>query len=1416
MLKRRFRAKEKFPVLTRRGDRHNQFRLQRIKNDHGFYVYVLENTAENRKIFIPRFVFGQFRACVQTLLKDEISKDTPEPFERSVVFLNQTYFYFRSSRMDLNNLIIQDLEERKGSSGYVTVSRRYLNTLSKLLYSENLQHPNDVLEGIISYHKLFQFSFVKGSKSITSDLVLRKDVLQSIDDYRPSLAARASQNDDDNKSNNSNEPLVSNGSSKGEAKSEIGNYQPKLGERSHDKDIKVDYGQIFGDKKVSLSATSISDDKKEGKSSSKALTQFPTPLSALEIKAYGSGRFQFELNAEESLEFRSRFISDRASEFYLGLEIVDTLFLFNKTLKSFQFPLYYLKVHIRESGRSVRIEARDDGRIYLNHLALAHLVDKFSEKTAGVDLLETFFNTLLAQFISVDQLNDRITLIRHLPVADEIFDRTREILFGYQDDNGKGGILGDLKFKGIECDLHNVILYRAPKLLSPNEQSLEHDLDKIQDIAHRSVKRFYSSLLGRFLTPELQEDETKSAPKEPDIWVPGRLPRSTRNLFDKLHHHDLVLLEGPPGTGKTFTILNLLIDSICNKKRILIVSDQQAAIEALIEKIQEYLYAGELDNAAMRNKNELLFGAIKVIDTLPDVDKDLSQVVDSLTKTFKVVDQGILPGKKRLDKRLALINQKINALTGKISATMASHMAEDVSFDLREPFKNDSKTDIAGLIAFLHLLVGKQAEHRPLIDAFVNNRLTVINGNMDTCYSYFKIPVKHSEDDIANLRRDEAILAKIVALEAPNQATFQELIKDVPYNEIIRYLETTLVQHLERPETGLKKVARKIRPAMRTDLQKTAAKLHSMMQDQISLLQQFDTWPAGVWDILRDIHETIRVGDKPSRTLSLYKRIEQIGASRTLLQRSSIQSDLEQIDDLIQQRDKVVYECFVDSLHDITQSATQARRGAGTNAITRVLALAENLKQFDTIDDSGTVFEEFRQALYETFPVWIARKQAVALMLPCTEQSFDLVIIDEATQCRVDDALSLMFRAKKILVVGDDKQTVLQKDSSIDDYLFKDHELDEHLRSTQAHGFKGGGSNIFALVKSIKQASVMLDEHYRCPADIIAYSNKYVYDNELKVMQWNLPEQPSPVVVDDSEKDVKPGKKPSSGKFKGIETAMLDRFFDYVRKTIIRIEKESGRRINVEADVALCYFLLKNEPYVQHVKAKFLSQLNRGENILDGAGAALQGKERDYIFYFWDITRYNLSAFTQGDDESKRKGELNVLMSRPKKMAFHFLHHTFAQLDHGRSNISQYLWRTLVDQQRETNGGAESAVASLSLFEQLLEFTVANSKQRGLMNLRHQLDEQLLDFRQNIVVGDARKSVDLVAFPKQGTTNVVGMIDLAGFQATSDTGMDIVDYYFQLKRAKPAIVPVFMFAYEMVDENSSTFRALLDKLEHTR
>jgi len=1410
--------------LSKKGVRGNTFRIRRFKNDHGFQVYSLENTSEGKTIFIPRFLFGRFRACIRSILKNELSKKHPETFEMTSSFLNRDYIYFKSSGSDIDNLIIQDVEEREGSSGYITVNRRSLTNLDQLLYDDKLQHPNDVLQEIISYHKLFQFSFVKGSKSITSGLALRKDILQITERYTPSLAQKIFL-DEDNKGAKKNIQAKPNTDRRKRKKKESNLFKPKLGERFNEKDIRIDYEEVFGDRKISFSATA-SDTEEKGKTKSgkskSVLSQFPVPLLAADVKAFETGKLYFELSTTEASEFRDRFIKDRSCDFYLGFEITDALFPFNRSIRTLQFPLYYTKVRIRESGRGVHLELMQDGLFYLNHLALAHLVDKFSEKVNGVDQLDKFFKTLLAQDISVDRLNDRVHLSRYLPIKESIFDRTREILLGYQDENGMGGILGDLNIKGIECDLQSVYLYRAPKLLNPIDQALELDLDQITAIAHKSSQRFYQSLLGKFLTPELATDEHKKKDDFAAItWMPGALPQSTRNLINQLREHDLVLLEGPPGTGKTYAIMNLLIHCICNKQRILIVSDQQGAIEALIEKLQDYLIADDRGTPAERKWKDLLFSAIKVVDEVQTGEQSLHDLVSKLSKSLDVQDlpPGLGVKGENLEKKIKVVGEKIEKLKSHITKNMLQQTGEDVSFDYRVVKKDDGKIHNPGLLEFLELLQGKKTKQRELINAFIRNRFELTKGNMSECYNFFKIPSKNFDNEVKILKEDEQILSLILKNKPKTIDEFQEITREHPRHEIIRYLDTTIQAYFSPEINSFTKLLRKIRSSFSPPLHSSTKILLRIIQDQTALLKKSNTWSNDLWKLLRELHESIRIGDVPHRALNLYRSISKRSGRESDSEHnkggSSIQGELEQIEDLFKQQDRLVRERLVENLRDIVNNATSSKKNSGTNDITSIMSLADSMKQFNSISESGSVFHELQQKLSETFPIWVVRKQVVPFILPCIEQSFDLVIVDEATQCRVDDAMSLMFRGKKVLVVGDDKQTVLQKDSVIDDYLFKDHELDEHLRSTQAHGFKGGGSHIFALVKSIKQASVMLDEHYRCPADIIQFSNKYVYDNGLNIMQWSLPERPPAVVVNYSEHKIEKSKKATSGKFKGIETAMVDRFMDYLVKTIKTIEKSTGKKINVETDVAICYFLLKNEPYVKFIKESYLRKLNRGEDILDGAGAALQGKERDYIFYLWDVTRYNMGAFKQGDDASKRKGELNVLMSRPKKKAYHYLHRNFDQLEHSRTNITNYLWREYHQQDSSTKTlNTEQNTLNESLIGALLKFTLEKSSQRSNKEVRQNIQDEYIDFRQDIIVGDAGRVVDLIAFPHSKPDNVIGLVDLSGFGSEQNVGQIVVDYYFQLKRVSPGIDPVFIFPHELVDENGQTFRSLMHKLEH--
>ena len=71
---------------------------------------------------------------------------------------------------------------------------------------------------------------------------------------------------------------------------------------------------------------------------------------------------------------------------------------------------------------------------------------------------------------------------------------------------------------------------------------------------------------------------------------------------------------------------------------------------------------------------------------------------------------------------------------------------------------------------------------------------------------------------------------------------------------------------------------------------------------------------------------------------------------------------------------------------------------------------------------------EVPEASYETFrnvlravPIWITTAQA-AQAIPLEAELFDLVVIDEASQCTLTNLLPLVYRGKTLAVIGDENQ----------------------------------------------------------------------------------------------------------------------------------------------------------------------------------------------------------------------------------------------------------------------------------------------------------------------------------------------------------------------------------------------------------
>ncbi|WP_158803949.1 DUF3320 domain-containing protein [Acidisoma sp. L85] len=160
------------------------------------------------------------------------------------------------------------------------------------------------------------------------------------------------------------------------------------------------------------------------------------------------------------------------------------------------------------------------------------------------------------------------------------------------------------------------------------------------------------------------------------------------------------------------------------------------------------------------------------------------------------------------------------------------------------------------------------------------------------------------------------------------------------------------------------------------------------------------------------------------------------------------------------------------------------------------------------------LFERAGTAVQRIKPVLLMSPISVAQYLPPGVISFDLLIIDEASQVRPEDALGAIARADQIVVVGDKKQL---PPSSFFDRVLADEEDDkegddEHPGADLLEGAAKLGSmeSILTLCEARGLSSRMLTWHYRSrDPSLIEVSNREFYESGLVLPPSPLQEDPA-------------------------------------------------------------------------------------------------------------------------------------------------------------------------------------------------------------------------------------------------------------------------------------------------------------------
>jgi very-short-patch-repair endonuclease len=150
---------------------------------------------------------------------------------------------------------------------------------------------------------------------------------------------------------------------------------------------------------------------------------------------------------------------------------------------------------------------------------------------------------------------------------------------------------------------------------------------------------------------------------------------------------------------------------------------------------------------------------------------------------------------------------------------------------------------------------------------------------------------------------------------------------------------------------------------------------------------------------------------------------------------------------------------------------------------------------------SGQYYRRFQllfPLVMQSLPCWAITSLSARGRLPMHPGMFDLLIIDEASQCDIASALPLLYRAKRVVIIGDPMQLrhVTSLPQPKDQQLLARHGLVEgHL------GWSYSINSLFDIASGLCTSNNLIDlrDHHRSHAEIIGFSNREFYEGRLRV-----------------------------------------------------------------------------------------------------------------------------------------------------------------------------------------------------------------------------------------------------------------------------------------------------------------------------
>ena len=282
----------------------------------------------------------------------------------------------------------------------------------------------------------------------------------------------------------------------------------------------------------------------------------------------------------------------------------------------------------------------------------------------------------------------------------------------------------------------------------------------------------------------------------------------------------------------------------------------------------------------------------------------------------------------------------------------------------------------------------------------------------------------------------------------------------------------------------------------------------------------------------------------------------------------------------------------------------------------------------------GKFKEEARKTLLEchqAVPVWIMPLAAALESFELGTIDFDVILIDEASQCDVL-GLAAFALGKKVVVIGDHEQ--------VSPYAvgFETNRVqalvDEFLDGVPNKQLYDGKTSVYDLARQAFGGVVRLVEHFRCVPEIIEFSNQLCYGGEILPLREASTSRVYPHLIAHRVRDASSDNK--TNEVEALEVASLI-------TAMCRLEEFEDCTIGV-----ICMVGTEQAVKIDSILRRRLSATEyRRRRILCGNASQFQGDERDVVFLsLVDTARKGEMLAVRSSDEWRRV--YNVAASRAR------------------------------------------------------------------------------------------------------------------------------------------------------------------------